>query len=609
MKTTEATKPPTDSTADSSTSEPARQSNETAELLKDWTPEINSNTDAAGEDSLNNPETDAAVSDIVAQESDEVLAIEDITNEAINEPEPKLPLHKRVISWLRSSKGRWTVAGLASMAIVVVIAVPWLRYFALNTAGVRVSGSLVVTDFTTKQPLKNTAVRIGGSEGVTDSDGYVSLQGIKLGKQTLSIDKLAFSRIDKTVTMGLGSNPLGNFELNPTGARYEFHVSDYLSGEKLSKVELSSGLANARTNEQGVAVLTIAQPTDEFTVTFSAQHFRTDELKLKATTKDPTDVKLVSDRRHVYISKRSGLLNLYSSYADSKGEKLLLKATGTERENDLTLVPHPSANVTAYVSTRSGQTNSDGYLLSSLVLVDADTGEETHIVTSERIAILGWQGDNLVYVQISSGQSAAKNNRYKLRSYNYQSAASHDLAAADYINDAMLFAGHIYYAPSGALQPDKAKLYRVNADGSNPGTLLNQEVWQLVRTGIDTIAINTSDQAWKQYVRGASQAESRDGAPADLQSRRYVDSPGGGFSAWVDERDGKGVLLVYDYATRTEKSVHSAAGLSYPVSWLDDHTLVFQVTDTAGTADFALSTTSGDAHKIAAVTPTNSTGL
>ncbi|MCA9330446.1 hypothetical protein KC957_00200 [Candidatus Saccharibacteria bacterium] len=598
----------TSSTEQSPTTE---QPSETAELLKDWTPEITQSADeqTATDDPIDSDETDVAVADIVAHESDEILAIEDIATEAANEPEPKVPMLKRIVRWLASSKGRWTVASVAALAIVAVIVVPTLRYFALNLAGVRVQSSLVVTDLTTKQPLKNTTVQIGGVEGVTDSEGHVSMTGIKLGRQRLSIDKLAFSPVDTSVTMGLGSNPLGTFELTPTGARYEFHVSDYLSGQRLGKVELTSGLADARTNDQGVAILTIEQPADEFTVTFSAEHLRTDGLKLKATTKDPSDVKLVSDQRHTYISKRSGQLNMYSSYADGQGEKLLLKATGTEREGDLTLVPSPANNVTAYVSTRSGQTNSDGYLLSSLVLVANDSGKETHIVTSERVSIIGWQGDDLVYVQISDGQSAANDTRYRLMSYNYQDASSHELATADYINDAVLFAGHVYYALGGGLQPDKAKLYRVNTDGSNQQVVLSQEVWRIVRTGIDTLAVNTSDQKWQQYTRGAAAVEPRDGAPSDLQSRGYTDSPTGLYSAWVDERDGKGVLLVYDYATKTEKTVQNLVGLGYPVSWLDDHTLVFRVTDTNGTADYVLSTLGGDRHKLADVTPTKSSGL
>ena len=194
-------------------------------------------------------------------------------------------------------------------------------------------------------------------------------------------------------------------------------------------------------------------------------------------------------------------------------------------------------------------------------------------------------------------------------SYNRNSTATHELATADYMNDAVLFAGHVYYAIGGGLQPNRAKFYRVNTDGTNQQTVISQEVWRIVRTDIDTLALNTNDQQWKQYTRGASGVESLDGAPADTQSRQYIDSPGGLYSAWIDERDGKGVLLIYDYATKTERSVQSIAGLGYPLSWLDDQTIVYQVSDPTGTADYVMSTQGGEPHKIADVTATKSPGL
>lgn len=576
----------------------------TAELLKDWTPEI---ADAKASDNTDDPDTDRAVADIVANESDEILAIEDMVTEAENEPDEKPSRWATIKHWLGSKQGRWTIGTSVALLLVISILTPAIRYFVLNTAGVRVKSSVTVLDLTTKQPLKNTAVKIGSAEGTTDAEGNVTLSGVRLGKQRLVIDKLAFSSVDKSVTVGLGSNPLGTFELTPTGVRYEFHVSKFLSGEKLGKVELASGAADARTNDDGVAILTVDQPADTFVVRISASGLRTDDIKVDATTKKPIAVSLVSERKHAYVSKRSGDLDLYSNYADGKGDKLILAGTGTEREADITITPHPTKNIIAYVSTRSGRTNDDGYLLSSLLLVDTNSGENTHIVTTERIAIVGWQSDKLIYQQITQGPSAAKDESYKLMSYDPETNESRQLASANYMNDAEIFAGQVYFAPSGALQPDKAKLYRINVDGSNQQVVIDQEVWRIIRTGVDTITLSTADQRWYEYQAGQAKPTSRSGAPADMQSRRYTASPSGGLSAWVDERDGKGTLLVYDHSTKTEKPVTAIAGLNYPLQWIDEDTLVYRLADDNGTADYVISIDSGQSQKLSDVTAARQT--
>lgn len=579
-------------------------SSPTAELLKDWSPEI---TGSHPTDNTDDPDTDRAVADIVAHESDEILAIEDIVSEAENEPEDTPSRWSRLKRWLWSKQGRWTLGATVAAILVVSIITPSIRYFVLNTAGVRVKSSISVVDLTTQQPLKNTLVRVGDAEATTDAEGNATLSGVRLGSQRLTVDKLAFSTIDKQVTVGLGSNPLGTFELTPTGVRYEFHVSKFLSGDKLAKVELSSGAADARTNDDGIAVLTVDQPSDTFVVRLSGNGLRTDDIKVDAETKKPISAALVTDRKHAYISKRSGKLDLYSNYADGKGDKLILAGTGSERESDISITPHPTDNIIAYVSTRSGRTNDDGYLLSSLLIVDTNSAEDTHIVTTERIAIIGWQGGRLIYQQITQGPSAAKDERYKLMSYDPETNNSQQLASANYMNDAEIFAGQVYFAPSGALQPGKAMLYRINVDGSNQQAVMDQEVWRIIRTGVDMITLNTSDQGWYEYQAGQAKPTARTGAPADMQSRRYTPTPTGSLSAWVDERDGKGTLLVYDHATKTEKPITAISGLNYPLQWLDEDTLVYRLSDDNGTADYVVSVSSGQAQKLSDVTAATQT--
>jgi hypothetical protein len=587
---------------------------ETAELLKDWTPattktQTPTETTPQDTETIDDTATDEAVADIVAHESDEILAIEDAVNEVQNEPEPKPSVRKRLKNWLTSSKGRWSIGATVATLIVVSIIVPSIRYFILNTVGVRATSSVTVLDISTQQPLKNTRVQIGTAEGITDSEGAVSLGGIRLGKQRFVVDKLAFSSVDKSITVGWGSNPQGTIELTPTGAQYEFRVTDVLTTKPVAKVELTSGQSNARTDDDGKAVLTIEEPGEQsFEVRFDASNYRVDTISIDPATTKATEAELAPDARHVFVSKRSGKYDMYSVYADGKQQTPLLKATGSERDDDMTIVPNPSGDTVAYVSTRANQTNVDGYLLSGLLLINTLSQETTPVVTAEQISIVGWAGERLVYIQISEGQSAASNQRYRLMSYDIGTNENKQLASADYINDVRLFGGQIFYALGGGLQPDKAKLYRTNPDGSNTQTLLDQEVWSIVRVSVDELAINTSDQRWHTYSQGAAELEPRDGSPGDTTSRVYIDSPDGKRTAWIDERDGKGVVLVYDFATKTEEAIVATAGIDYPLRWLTNSAIVYRFVSPTETADFVVEASQKQPRKLIDVTPTKGLG-
>ncbi len=591
---------------------------DTAVLLKDWTPEgddamptNNSLSDVSSEpDELANPETDKAVEEIAAAESDEVLEIEDAVKEAQDNPEEKQSFRKRLIGFLKKPIVHWMIIIIFIGGLLSAIIVPDVRYIVLNTVGVRSSSSLTVLDASTRQPLKNVTVQLGTDQASTDAQGIVRLQKVKLGKQSLVVEKRGFAPIAKTITIGWGSNPLGDMELTPTGTPYRFVITDYLSGKPLAKAELTSGEANTLSDAKGHARLTIGEPSeDDMKITVTLPGFRTDTLTITADTKDEVAVRLVPARKHLFMSKRSGKLDLYSIYADGKQEKLVLAGSGSERQSDIVLVPHPTDGVAAYVSTRGNQANDEGLLLSNLILVDSDSGETVNIIASEQITILGWSGSRLIYLQRALDANDQSSQRYTLASYDYKTAENKQLAHANYFNSAVLFGGQVYYAPNSGVGKESAaaKFYRVNVDGTNNQAMLDQEVWQIIRVGYEELALSVQQQ-WFTYLKGAQAPAKRSAAPANPQARTYIDDPNGKQSAWVDIRDGKGVLLVYNLGTKTDKVLAEASGLTYPVRWLNATTLVYRVNSATETADYAVSTEGGIPIKLTDVTSSQGLG-
>ncbi len=551
---------------------------------------------------------DEAVSDIVREESDTVLAKEDedIGKAFVPAPTPHgfiAKLKSLVKRWWSNPKARWaTLAGIV-VGLLIIFAVPTSRYFVLNTVGVRAAVQMVVLDEGTQQPLKNVQVSIDGKSGETDSDGKVRVAGVKLGNNNLHVEKVAFAPYDRTVTLGWGSNPLGDIALKPTGAQYTFNVSEFLSEKPLSKVEAVSGLASAVANEQGEIVLTVDVKDEErLDVTLNKENFRSEKRTIATKNKEVQKVAMVPAKKHVFISKRSGKFDLYKIDVDGKNEELLLPGSGTERD-DIVIAPHADQSVVALVSTRENQRNDNGFLLSNLQTVDVETGENTEVAASERVQIVDWVGDRLVYVQIDEGVSANSPRRHRLMSYDYKKAESNELATSNYFNDVMVAKNTVYYAPSSANQNGKTYFYRINPDGSNPQTILDKEVWNIFRVDYDKLNLAVG-QKWYEYTLGDGAATQLDGAPGDPKNKLFRDDAEKKRSLWVDQRDGKGVLLSYDTTTKQDKIVKTQSGLRNPINWLQNDYAIYRINTDQETADYVLNLAGGQPRKIQDVTNT-----
>ncbi|HTE22615.1 MAG TPA: hypothetical protein VK674_06265 [Candidatus Limnocylindria bacterium] len=556
-------------------------------------------------------DTAKAVDDIVRHEGDELLAAEDAKRSGSPKPPEKHTFRGRLKAaladlWKNPRKRKLVIATLVGLGLILAV-VPTSRYFVLNTVGVRASASVRVLDESTLQPLRNVEVTVRGVSARTDDTGTARLEKVKLGPARLQIKRRAFAPVERGVTIGWGSNPLGEEKLRPTGTQYAFLVTDFFSARGITKAEATSGEASAFSDEAGKLLLTLEDPADEVAITVTAEGRRNESFKINADGMDERPVRMVPGRKHAYISRRAGRYDVYAAYADGKEETLMLKGTGHER-SDLVLVPHPTENLAALVSTRAGNRNGDGYLLSDLTIIDLRTKSTEAVQSSERIQLTGWFGDRLVYVRVVSGASAADPHRSRLMAYHYKDDTNNELAASNYFNDVLPVGDRIYYAPSGAYQNGvNVSLFSIKPDNTDRQVTLNKEVWNIFRTAYDKLVLSAANDEWYDYLVGQAKPAKLSGEPANLASRVYTSSPTGDQSLWVDNRDGKGVLVVYDTKTKKDKTLRSQTGLKNPISWLNENTIVYRVKTDTETADYAMSIDGGQPRKIADVT--NSNGL
>ena len=173
------------------------------------------------------------------------------------------------------------------------------------------------------------------------------------------------------------------------------------------------------------------------------------------------------------------------------------------------------------------------------------------------------------------------------------------LAAANQFNVAVSAAGVVYYANSSTDPSATVGLYKINPDGSARQQILGKEIWSAFRTDYGTLALQTPN-GWYDYTFGGHVASAQ--PPTQYASRQYAENAANTRSLWIDNRDGKGVLLAHDDSTGKDTTVAGEDAMTYPVRWLSDDLVVFRVASSQETADYVVSLSGGAPKKITDVT-------
>lgn len=549
--------------------------------------------------------TNKAVDEIMAAESDELLAARDgrsATASAIDQPKKK---RRNLLSaWWHSKAWRYGTLLVVLACLAAVAAIPETRYRALNAAGVRSSTSLIVLDETNGQPIRNAEVSVAGGTATTDAEGAVTLAGLELGETRFVIKKPAFAEYSQAVTIGWGSNPLGEFKLKPVGLQFKFIVIDFLSGKPLAKAEATSGEANAVADDKGELIITVPDSdAEELKVRITADSYRTEDLTLPISFENAKQVEMAPSQRHAFISKRTGTYDLYTVYADGKSEERVLPGTGYENPDSMSLSINPSKNVAAFVSTRENLRNEEGFALSTLTIINLEDKSNRKVVHSERVQLVDWIGDKLIYVKITEGAATTSKDRHKLMSFDITNGAERELASTNYFNDVLAVKGNIYYTPAAYNVNGTVGLYKINPEGNERKQVYEKEVWNLFRTSYDRMSMAIG-QEWFDVELGTDKITPAGGPPPVQKTRIYSDNPFAAGSLWVEERDGKGTLLAYQKDATDDKVLQSQAGLKNPVRWLTASHVTYRVSNNQETADYALNLNGGQPKKIRDVTDT-----
>ncbi len=543
---------------------------------------------------------DKVVDEIKHEEADELLKAKD--DELAKAFEPETTRWQHFKRWLRDvwsePKWRYSIIASTTLLLAALFVLPASRYFIFNTVGLRASATVQVTDDKTTQPVKNAVVTLAGQSGKTNADGEITLQHMKLGPTTLTVQKAAYSQVRQQITLGLGANKLGTKTLSAVGARLKFKVVDWLSKKPLPGAEAVLGDSSALADEEGLIELPVeADQEDAMEVSLQAERYTAKKVAASLADKNTKDVPLVVDYPEYFMSNRGGKFDLYRSTIEGANERVILASTGRETANGLELTIRGDRKYVALVSKRDNETNADGYQLETLTVIDSATDTAKKVTSSEDIYTVGWEGNRLIYVKIAAGASAANASRQRLMSYNLETGKDQELASSNYFVNALMLKGTVIYSPTDVYHGAKRGVFRIQVDGSSKQNIFDQDTWGFYRTDWDQISFQTNNN-WYRFSLAKPTAEKLAQAISDPQSINYVDNNDHSQAAWFEQRDGKGTLLLRDTATKKDTVLKTQSGLQSVVGWAGDKHLVYRVVSPAETADYIISIDGGSAAKI-----------
>lgn len=544
---------------------------------------------------------------------------------------PKRTFGQKLGALLRSKKFWFSLLGI----LLIGLATSWFigpsRLWIANTFGG--TNTLTITTISPGEgnkarvaQLRNVEVTVNGKRYKTDDRGKVQVSGVLYGKATISAKKTGFADVNYGVTLDFDpffhkfggqaeDNAMRNIELSMQGVGLPvaFKVIDYLSGKPVTAGDFAVGDVVAKPNDQGEVSLKVPA-TDDKKVTVSATFGGTyidKKFDIDIGAKTVQSVGVVPGGKHYFVSKRTGVLTVYSSNLDGSDVQTIVTGTGKETDS-IAFAVSPDGKYGVLSSSREGTVDAKNNTMQGVYVVDLSTKQMTRVDTGVYVNFADWSGNTLVYTAnvYDQGSNAI---RTTLRSVDTVQHRVFNFETADTITaDTVAFNRVVYhkYTYSGAESADSPVLREATINGDAQKTLGDNAGASegYIQLDFDRIAFRTDqDQAWHEYNLNADQLKTISQPVADNKTQQFLSTASidGSKRLVIDRIDGKFTLYMKE-GSGARKQLYAAGGLGGPIRWIGD-VVVFRIVDGQQTADYAVSINGGEPKKITDVTATAST--
>ena len=550
--------------------------------------------------------------------------------ELVQPPKPKRSFGQKLKALLRSRKF-WV--GLVATILVVGTAMWFIeptRWWLVNAVGARTSITIMTISpgegKAKVSQLRNVTVTVDGKTYKTDDKGKLHADSVPFGKVVVTAKKAGYQ--DVTYNAVLDFDPFlhkfGGKEaddaarsielsMKATGIPVAFKLVDFLSGKPVTTGEFTIGDTVAKPDDQGLVSLKIPG-TDASKVTVSTNFggtYADKKFDVTLGSSDVPTITVVPGGKHYFVSKRSGVLTVYSSNLDGSDVQVIV--TGTGQETDATaFAVSPDGKYGILSSSRDGARNAKLDMLQRIYVVDLTSKQISRVDEGITVSFADWSGDTLIYTTTTYDSTT---NKYPtaLRSVDAASKRVYNFEASDYISVSTVgFDKVLYqkYTNSGSDVAISPVLREAGVNGSTAKTLGEKTDYDsYLQLDFDRVAFKTAqDQAWHEYNLNTDQLKTISQPSTGSNTIQYLNTANndGSKRLMIDRVDGKYTLIVKDTATGSLTPLYGAGGLGGPIRWIGD-VIVYRVVNNQETADYAVSLNGGQPKKITDVTATSST--
>lgn len=543
----------------------------------------------------NDQETDKAVDEIAAQDSDKLLDVEDAeqSEEAIL-PAPKTR-RKLNLKGLLKSKKFWLI--FVALILVIVFAVPASRYKAVGLV-YQPSLTLTVLDSKTNTPVSKASVNIHGSNGETDGNGQLKIKA-RPGNDSLKVTKKYYKTHDKKQFVSLKQNQKLIIKIDATGRQVIFRVNNSISGDPVQNAELKVFSTTAKTDKKGQATIVVPAKEEKTKLEISAQGFNKNTLDFSVDpSKKTASIFTITPTGKVYfLSNLNGTIDVVKSDLDGKNRQVVVQGTGKEDARSTSLL---ASRDWQYLILKSKRENSQQALYTintqtdKLTKFDSGAGKEYQLV--------GWYNHNFVYNIVRPNAPLYQAGRMVLATYDAERSELKQIDQTASEGNAGAYASQEF---SNFYILDNLVTYNVTwiSGGMNAGTIDMASKKNSIRAAAPTgqnkkdyqtfsakdITFITAALYEPQAVYYAAYNDSGKASFYEFEDRKvtaasaiteedlsksyptYLVSPNGGMAFWSDYRDGKNTLLVGRSKDLSDKKQIATLSEFAPYGWFGDN--------------------------------------
>lgn len=350
---------------------------------------------------------DQAIEDIVAVESDQVLASEDEKN---IKAQPVKPIVKSS-KFKHFFKNKWLWIGLATI-LVAIFAMPVSRYAVLGLV-VKHDVVINVKDSQTANPVSNASVTLNGKMAKTDAYGKTTIKA-PIGNTKLSISKQYFKAYSANIYVGFKSAQTTNVSLVATGRQVPITVVDTITNKPLvgAKVDVLDTTVTTDLKGMATVVLPTKNATEKAIVTLAG--YNNIELNIEVTDKVSltNSLHLTPVGSIYFLSNLSGKIDVIKTNLDGSDRQTVLAGTGKEDPNNISLLASRDWHYLVLKAERDTPQ-------AALYLIDTSSDKVTNFDSGDvNFSLIGWSGHSFLYDAIKNTVPSYQTGHESLKGYN-----------------------------------------------------------------------------------------------------------------------------------------------------------------------------------------------